>query len=179
METKHLVLRNWEENDASDLYEMCLDDSLIKSGIHSFGSVADSLNSIRIWMNDPGFKAIVSKDNCLLGMICFGDMNRYNGYVELEYAITERYRNKGYATEAVNCMIDYGFSTLNLLVIAAWVRSHNEPSVRVLEKCSFTFEGRLRKHARDKSDTICYSILKEEWEMFRHKNVVIAGNSSL
>lgn len=168
METKNLVLRNWEENDALDLYEMCLDDSLVKSGIHSFDSVADSLNYIRTCMNDPNFKAIVSKDNgCLLGMICLGDMNRYNGYVELEYAIAERYRNKGYATEAVNYMIDYGFSTLDLSVIAAWVRSHNEPSIHVLEKCSFTFEGRLRKHARDKSDTVCYSMLKEEWEMLR------------
>ena len=23
---------------------------------------------------------------------------------------------------------------------------------------------RIRKHARDKSDTICYSMLREEWE---------------
>lgn len=41
---------------------------------------------------------------------------------------------------------------------------HNKESIRVLEKCSFTFEGRLRKHARDKSDTLCYSVLREEWE---------------
>ena len=61
-------------------------------------------------------------------------MNRYDGYMEMEYAI------------------------------AAWVRSHNKESIRVLEKCSFTFEGRLRKHARNKSDTLCYSILREEWE---------------
>ena len=25
-------------------------------------------------------------------------------------------------------------------------------------------ERRLRKHARDKSDTLCYSLLREEWE---------------
>ena len=110
MKTKHLVLRNWEEKDALDLYEMCLDDSLIKSGIHSFDSVADNLNYIRTCMNDPNFKAIFSKDNgCLLRMICLGDINRYNVYMELEYAIAERYRNKGYATEAVNYMKDYGF----------------------------------------------------------------------
>ena len=63
METERLVLRNWEEKDAPDLYEMCLDDSLMKSGIHSFDSVADSLNYIRVCMNEPNFKAIVSKDN--------------------------------------------------------------------------------------------------------------------
>ena len=91
-------------------------------------------------------------------------MNRYDGYMELEYAIAEKHRNKGYATQALKRMIDYGFEEMNLLVIAAWVRSHNQNSARVLEKCSFTFEGRLRKHARDQSDTLCYSLLKEEWE---------------
>lgn len=38
--------------------------------------------------------------------------------------------------------------------------------IRVLEKCSFTFEGRLRKRARDKSDTLCYSILRENCESY-------------
>ena len=59
--------------------------------------------------------------------------------------------------------LDYGFGEQHASVIAAWVRSHNKASARVLEKCAFTFEGRLRRHARDKSDTLCYSILKEDW----------------
>ena len=100
----------------------------------------------------------------MIGFISLGDMNRYEGYVELEYAIAADYRNRGFATEAVKRMVDYGFSELGLAVIAAWVRSHNAESTRVLEKCAFTLEGRLRKHARDQSDTLCYSILREEWE---------------
>ena len=93
-------------------------------------------------------------------------MNRYEGYAELEYAIAADYRNRGLATEAVKRMVDYGFSELGLEVIAAWVRSHNAESIRVLKKCAFTLEGRLRKHARDRSDTLCYSALREEWESF-------------
>ena len=46
---------------------------------------------------------------------------------------------------------------------------HNKESVRVLEKCHFTYEGTLRKHARDRGDTLCYSILKEEWMEHRLK----------
>ena len=82
--------------------------------------------------------------------------------MELEYAIAADYRNRGYATEALRRMVDYGFSEFDLEVIAAWVRSHNTGSVRVLEKCAFKLEGRLRRHARDRSDTLCYSILREE-----------------
>ena len=70
------------------------------------------------------------RNNSFIGFISLGDMNRYDGYMEMEYAIATEYRNKGYAAQAVKQMLDY----------------------------------ELRKHARDKSDTICYSILREEWE---------------
>ena len=171
IETKHLILRNWQESDASRLYQICQDETLRRSGVAFFESIQDAEVTIRFWAKSNQFKAIIHRESTeLIGFICLGDMNRYEGYVELEYAIAAAYRNKGLATEAVKRMVDYGFSELNLAVIAAWVRSHNAESVRVLEKCGFTLEGRLRKHARDRSDTLCYSVLKEDWE-----NMIISG----
>jgi len=165
IETEHLILRNWQESDAPALYQMCRDEALLRSGVAFFESIQDAEEAIRFWEKDARFKAIILRENGkLIGFISLGDMNRYEGYVELEYAIAADYRKRGYATEAVKRMVDYGFSELDLAVIAAWVRSHNDESVRVLEKCAFTFEGRLRKHARDRSDTLCYSMLREEWE---------------
>ena len=165
IETRHLVLRNWQESDAAALYEICRDETLRKSGSAFFESIQDAGTAIRSWAQSDRFKAIIHRESReLIGFISLGDMNRYEGYVELEYAIAADYRNRGFATEAVKSMVDYGFSELHLAVIAAWVRSHNAESVRVLEKCAFTLEGRLRKHARDQSDTLCYSILHEEWE---------------
>ena len=165
METKDLILRNWRDSDAKALYEMCLDEALRKSGIDFYNSITDSQSAIQCWMNDSGFKVIADKRNDnFIGFISLGGMNRYDGYMEIEYAIAAPYRNNGYAIQAVKRMLDYGFKEMNLSVIAAWVRSHNRASISVLDKCSFTFEGRLRKHARDKSDTLCYSILKEDWE---------------
>ena len=160
-----LILRNWQERDAKALYEMCCDEILRKSGIHFYASVIESQDAIHSWKNNKGFKVIADRRNdSFIGFISLGDMNRYDGYMEMEYAIAAEYRNKGYATQAVKQMLDYGFKEMNLSVIAAWVRSHNQGSMRVLEKCLFTLEGKLRKHARDKSDTMCYSILREEWE---------------
>lgn len=168
METKDLILRNWQERDAKALYEMCLDDTLRKSGIDFYNSVTDSKNTIRYWMNNRGFKVIANRKNDIfIGFICLSDMNRYDGYMEMEYAVAAEYRNRGYASQAVKSMLDYGFSQMNLSAVAAWVRSHNKESARVLEKCSFTFEGRLRRHARDKSDTLCYSVLREDWEKIK------------
>ena len=165
IETEHLILRNWQESDAAALYQICRDETLRKSGAVFFESVQDAGAAIRSWAVSDRFKALIHRESAeLIGFISLGDMNRYEGYAELEYAIAVDYRNRGYATEAVKRMVDYGFSELNLSVIAAWVRSHNPKSVRVLEKCAFTLEGRLRKHARDHSDTLCYSVLREEWK---------------
>ena len=165
IETEHLILRNWQESDAAALYQMCRDETLRTSGAAFFESVQDAGAAILLRAKDDRFKAVIHRESAeLIGFISLGDMNRYEGYAELEYAIAADYRNRGFATEAVRRMVDYGFSELNLTVIAAWVRSHNAESVRVLEKCAFTLEGRLRKHARDHSDTLCYSALREEWK---------------
>ena len=165
MESPRLILRDWQITDAPTLYRICQNEALRRSGVTIFHSVREAEEAIRFWAKENCFKAIIHrKSEEVIGFISLGDMNRYEGYVELEYAIAADFRNKGYATEAVKSMVDYGFSELGLTVIAAWVRSHNAESVRVLEKCAFTLEGRLRKHARDRSDTLCYSMLREEWE---------------
>ena len=165
MESPRLILRDWQITDAPTLYRICQNEALRRSGVTIFHSVREAEEAIRFQAKENCFKAIIHrKSEEVIGFISLGDMNRYEGYVELEYAIAADFRNKGYATEAVKSMVDYGFSELGLTVIAAWVRSHNAESVRVLEKCAFTLEGRLRKHARDRSDTLCYSMLREEWE---------------
>lgn len=170
IETKRLLLRCWKEEDAEELYKICLDPQLQLSGVSSYKNIEESRNFICNWKQNPEARAIIHKDEQrLIGFVLFGDMNRYAQYKELEYAIAANCRNNGYATEALLAMLEYMFSERDTEVAAAWVRSFNKESVRVLEKCHFTHEGTLRKHARDRGDTLCYSILKEEWMEYRMK----------
>ena len=164
IQSERLILGSWQESDAPELYAICLDPELQRSGIGSYHSPEECAKTIRLWGKQNEMKVLIRKeDHRLIGLIGLGDMNRYSQYKELEFAIAAGYRSMGYATEALRRMLYFGFGELNLLVIAAWVRSFNEKSVRVLEKCAFSYEGRLRKHARDQGDTLCYSILREEW----------------
>jgi len=110
METEDVILRSWRESDAEALYEMCFDDALRKSGIGFYDSIADSLNIVRYWKNNVGFKVIVDgKNDFFVGFISLSDMGRYNGNMEMEYAVAAGYRNSGYATRAVKYMLDCGF----------------------------------------------------------------------
>ena len=166
LETARLRLRHWKKSDAPALYALCLDPELRRCGVGSYDSVRESRRAIRLWRKRGDMWAVVRKeDNRLVGLVGLGDMNRHSRYKELEYAIAADCRGQGYATEALEAVLARAFGELDLLAVAAWVRSFNAPCVRVLEKCGFTHEGTLRRHARDQGDTLCYSILKEEQRM--------------
>ncbi len=172
IETKRLLLRRWSEHDAQALYQLCLDPELRRSGIHWYESAEESGQVLRHWKDKPEARAIVRReDQQLIGMISLEDMNRYPQYKELEYAIAAQERGNGYAVEADEAMLRYAFLQRDISVVAAWVRAFNQPSVRVLQRCRFTHEGTLRRHARDKGDTLCYSILKEEWMESQKENL--------
>lgn len=165
MQNSTIYLRNWQVKDAPALYHICLDAELRANGVSFYDNIAQSLDTINVWKELPNQRAIIeASSDEVIGMVSLGDMNRYHGYYEMEYAISTHKRNKGYGKQAVSKMIDYSFTELQAEVVAAWVHSHNPASAHVLEQCGFSFEGRLRKHARDKSDTLCYSITKEDWQ---------------
>lgn len=181
------VATNLTENDCDkdgiEFIEAQEGSTRIRFTVYAYDNVADEGNEeLRLMSVIPfqlayavsihkaqGLEYDSVKVRCLIGFILFGDMNRYAQYKELEYAIAANHRNNGYATEALMAMLEYMFSERDTEVVAAWVRSFNKECVRVLEKCHFTYEGTLRKHARDRGDTLCYSVLKEEWIEHRLK----------
>lgn len=64
------------------------------------------------------------------------------------YFLDKKENGKGYTTEAVKLITDYGFFELLLHRIEAGVMPHNIGSIRVLEKAGFKKEGIARKNVR-------------------------------
>lgn len=62
------------------------------------------------------------------------------------YALDKPQNGKGYTTEAVQLLVDFGFKELKLHRIEAGVMPHNLGSIRVLEKAGFQKEGIARKN---------------------------------
>lgn len=54
----------------------------------------------------------------------------------------EKYRNKGYATEAVSAVLQWAFDDPAVTAVEAETDSENAASVRVLEKCGFKANGK-------------------------------------
>ncbi|NWF86615.1 GNAT family N-acetyltransferase [Candidatus Bathyarchaeota archaeon] len=87
------------------------------------------------------------------------------GWIEIGYAIAPNERNKGYATETIQILVDYLFLTRDIVRIQAVIDSANIASRRTLEKARFKKEGTLRKalwNAKGKwTDGDFYGILRD------------------
>lgn len=57
--------------------------------------------------------------------------------VEIGYVITKKYRNKGYAKEAIQSIMNYAKEELELSRLIAFVRPQNIISINLLEKMGF------------------------------------------
>lgn len=89
---------------------------------------------------------------------------------DMGYEIDPREWGSGYATEAAEAILKFGFEQLRLHRIWAQAIATNTNSIHVLEKIGMRQEGHLRENEFFKGrfwDTVIYGILEEEWRWKR------------
>lgn len=88
---------------------------------------------------------------------------------EIGYHIgNESFKRQGLMSEAVEAIIHYGFTHMNLNRIEAIVSPYNEPSLKIIRKNNFQEEGRMRKHYPSEDgfeDSLVFGLLREEYEV--------------
>lgn len=165
LETERLILREWQESDAADLFAFCQSANVANAGWKIHESIDESLAYIRLSIKYQESWAIILKENNKpIGVVELSDTNRHEYYKEIAYILSDDYQNKGYATEAVKRVLAHIFSELDLMIVAVAHYPFNVQSKRVIEKCGFTYEGTLRKYGKNLCDSVRYSMTKEEWE---------------
>ncbi len=97
---------------------------------------------LRLWIFHKDFPDII------IGTICFDNfMKGAMMSCSLSYK-TDRFNcNKGVMTTALTASIDYIFKTHNFHRIEALVHPDNAPSIHILEKLGFEFEGVAKESA--------------------------------
>jgi len=99
---------------------------------------------------------------CSLGL---GEQPHRSG--ELGISIGEReFQGKGFGSEAIGLLLDYGFLTLGLHRIQLFVYENNPRAIRCYEKCGFRREGAIRDHTflgGQYYDSIVMSITEDEF----------------
>ena len=98
-------------------------------------------------------------DNKLIGVL----RTYESDYLELGYAINENYWNNGYATIALNLATNYFLKIDRIKKIILGAFSTNYASIRVMEKCGYSFLGMKKDefYYKGKSRDIAY-FMKEK-----------------
>ena len=108
-------------------------------------------------------------DNRLLGDIDIDVINNWgsrDAFVGLGIYERENW-GKGYGTDAMRLIVQFGFIELNLRRITLTVFEYNPRAIRSYEKCGFQVEGRMRgRILKDNKrwDLLFMSILRDEWK---------------
>lgn len=88
---------------------------------------------------------VLKEENKMIGTCGFTRFDLQNNSAEIGYVLNPEYVGRGYATEAANAVIDFGFNRLGLHRIEARYMSGNIASKRVMEKLGMKPEGILRE----------------------------------
>lgn len=146
IETKRLLLRPFQENDAEAFFACCQNPNL---GNNAGWAPHKTLNESReilhgAFIGQEGIWAVTLKDTqqliASIGIV--PDPKRENPQVRmLGYWLDEPYWGKGYMSEAVQAVLNYGFNELQLSLITANCYPHNKRSQQVLKRNGFIYEG--------------------------------------
>lgn len=94
---------------------------------------------------------VFTKDNPweIIGSVCFQNfLHEPYQSCSLGYKFSHKYQHKGYATESIQKCIEIVFEEYHMHRIDAYIMPSNAPSLRLIERLSFTYEGLSRSYAK-------------------------------
>lgn len=103
-------------------------------------------------------------DGALLGTCGYVWLRQFRG--EIGYELHSDFWRQGYMSEAIDAILDFGYTELGLNRIEALVMQENTASAAMLESLGFRQEGVLRQHDFFKGafhDMRLFALLKEEY----------------
>ena len=158
IETQRLMIRDIEAGDAVPFAIMAADGSLNDCGFDK-----DCNNWITEWITEA--KAFALRDNPNMDYLAYtitlkdgaeviGSVgcSYYEDLREtgITYFVGAKYRNNGYAAEAVKAYTEYFLKHYNAKRIIATVREENVPSWKVIEKAGYVLN--IQRMYRDLND---------------------------
>ncbi|MBX2931703.1 MAG: GNAT family N-acetyltransferase [Chitinophagaceae bacterium] len=174
IETERLILNRPTEKDIKKISAILNNEIYAKNTINIPFPYTE--NDAKFWLdvvkegwqkkNKFIFTIRLKENNTLIGAVGL-TINSIFNKAELGYWLDEKYWNKGFATEAVKAIIQFGFTTLNLKRIFSTHFDFNNSSGKVMQKAGMKKEGILYCHTYKNGayqNHILYAIINEHIE---------------
>lgn len=153
LESERLIFRKFKEGDAVDIHLIRSNNQVMRymdspKHLTTTDSKKFIANNQEIYKKKDGiFWAIIEKEtNELIGDFAYWKLNRKHNRGEIGYSLKPKFWGKGYMTETMMKLIDFGFRDLKLHSIEANINPGNETSKKVLLKAGFRKEAYFREN---------------------------------
>lgn len=178
--TDRLLLRPFRMSDAPDVRQLAGSYDVAKGTLtlpHPYPAEEAERWIASLQRDDEAgppvnFAIIWPVEDRLIGSIGL-DIAAEHRLGRMSYWLGQPYWNRGFCTEAVKAVLDYGFRQLQLHRIYAAHFLNNPASGRVLQKAGMIYEGRLREYYLrfgQHVDVELYGLLRREFDRSEHGN---------
>lgn len=171
LETSRLRLREITQGDAEDIFACFSNDKVTRYyGQETLQQIEQAVSFVEFFsrslIEKRGMRwGIERKDTKgIIGTIGYNAWSPKHNRAEIGYEIHPDQWGKGYASEAMSKVLEYGFDVLKLTRVGAIVFIDNGASIHLLNKMGFQREGILRSYMVQNGvshDTYAYSLLKQ------------------
>jgi ribosomal-protein-alanine N-acetyltransferase len=152
LRTKRLVLRPAALSDLADFHALLLDSGASKFGHKPPASLEESEERLKRSLARQSAGELHNwgiadqTGGPMLGYVCLVRIDHSHQRSEVGYQLRSDHWGKGFMTEALGCIVEHGFKSLGFHRLEGHTHPENHPSIRVLERCGFAFEGVLREN---------------------------------
>jgi len=173
IETQRLILRGPKPKDLQPVCDIHSDPDVMQFyGVLPYDSPEKAQKHLD-WLKslhkeDKGLRPIITLkgEDTYIGDVGYYDYEKKHNRAEIGYILGKDYWGKGLMSEALEAMLEYGYSKMGLNRVQALIDPRNAASLRVAEKQGFKYEGTFRDYELEYGDYIdlnMYSLLKREY----------------
>lgn len=143
-ETKRLILREITEDDAEMIVKWRSDPAVYCYFYHPHKiTVNEHLNWYRNkYLYDHNNVDFIAIEKCSERRIGVFGIVRSGQEAEVSYLLDNEYQKKGYASEAVNGLIEYAITKWKVKSITAGIHRNNHASIQLVKRLGFQLQKR-------------------------------------
>jgi RimJ/RimL family protein N-acetyltransferase len=138
-------MRRLTKEDATDFYNLNLDDEVLKyTGDQPFKNLQSSIEFLTNYDQydkyGVGRLAVIDKTTLKFIGWCGLKYSQEKNEFDIGFRFFKNYWNKGYATETAKKCLEFGFNKLKIETIVGRAMKENIGSIKVLEKIGMKFK---------------------------------------
>ncbi|QGN32830.1 GNAT family N-acetyltransferase [Microlunatus sp. Gsoil 973] len=169
---RRVVLREWKPEDAPELFVWRSDPEVQRFNSAPMREVAEAVDLIKelraaYEAHLAIHWAVTLGDHRAIGLFGFNAWERFHRRAEIGYDLRRDCWGRGFATQALDAILRFGFTRMGLNRVEAQTIADNHASVRLLRRLGFQREGLRRAYSMEEDgsyhDGAIYGLLRTNY----------------